>query len=296
MTRILVSGVINLETTLRIEGFPLDYFPVTFSFGGLNDTVAGVGYNVGKALHTLGSEVRLVSMHGRDDISQLVLKTLQQDGFHTQFILPQLDQLPRSVVLYDSAGRRQIHTDLKTIQDQRYPAETFRAALADCQLALMSTVNYNRYLLPLVRTAGIPVAIDVQAIRSLDDEYNRDYMAAADILFISGENLPTTPEAWTTAVFARYPARIVGIGLGEKGAFLAVRDGEWRTIPAVYTRPIVSTVGAGDALFASFIHFYAQGLPPHDALQRAILFASYKIGSAGASQGFLTESELTQLL
>ena len=37
MARVLVAGLINIETTLRVERFPLDYFPVTylrFAFGG----------------------------------------------------------------------------------------------------------------------------------------------------------------------------------------------------------------------------------------------------------------------
>lgn len=55
---------------------------------------------------------------------------------------------------------------------------------------------------------------------------------------------------------------------------------------------IVSTIGAGDSLFASFIHFYINGHSPYDALQNAIVFASYKIGEKGASKGFLTERQL----
>lgn len=62
---------------------------------------------------------------------------------------------------------------------------------------------------------------------------------------------------------------------------------------------IVSTIGAGDSLFASFIHFYINGHSPnghspYDALQNAIVFASYKIGEKGASKGFLTERQLME--
>jgi ribokinase len=44
--RILVSGLINLETTLRVEQFPLAYEPVRFPFFGVQTAVAGVGYNL----------------------------------------------------------------------------------------------------------------------------------------------------------------------------------------------------------------------------------------------------------
>ena len=53
--------------------------------------------------------------------------------------------------------------------------------------------------------------------------------------------------------------------------------------------PVVNTVGAGDALFSSFLHFYAKGYGPEDALRRAQLFAAHKITVSGASNGFVDE-------
>jgi len=45
--RILVTGLINIETTLRIEPFPLAYNPVNYPFFAIDSTVSGVGYNIG---------------------------------------------------------------------------------------------------------------------------------------------------------------------------------------------------------------------------------------------------------
>ena len=39
MNQILVSGLINIETTLRVEGFPIGYSPVRYPFFGINSTV-----------------------------------------------------------------------------------------------------------------------------------------------------------------------------------------------------------------------------------------------------------------
>ena len=66
-------------------------------------------------------------------------------------------------------------------------------------------------------------------------------------------------------------------------------------VPAVKTREVVSTVGAGDALLAAFTHFYSKTRDAHSALELAVVFASYKLGEAGAASGFLSESELLQL-
>jgi hypothetical protein len=45
LNNILVSGLINIETTLQIDGFPVPYFPVRYPFFGVNSTVSAVGYN-----------------------------------------------------------------------------------------------------------------------------------------------------------------------------------------------------------------------------------------------------------
>ena len=68
-----------------------------------------------------------------------------------------------------------------------------------------------------------------------------------------------------------------------------------RRFAAVTTRPIISTIGAGDALFSSFVHVYGASGDPYLAIRRAMVFASYKIGATGASDGFLSAEELDRL-
>lgn len=64
---------------------------------------------------------------------------------------------------------------------------------------------------------------------------------------------------------------------------------------AVTTREVVNTVGAGDSLFSAFVHFYAKGKTPKEALALATVFASWKIGESGGAKGFLSEEELLTL-
>ncbi|MFP4344334.1 MAG: carbohydrate kinase family protein [Anaerolineales bacterium] len=293
MSTVVVSGLINVETTLRVEGFPIHYSPVRYPFGGVNSTVSGVGYNITKALRTLGDEVRCVSIIGEDWLGQLVLDVLEMEGLSSKFIRRQMDETAQSVILYDGDGRRQINVDLKQVQEQVYPLERFEVALEGADLAVLSNINFSRPWLDLVKARRIPIATDVHAISSLDDDYNRAFMAAADILFMSNDFLPVAPEEWARQVLERYSPQVVVIGLGAEGALLAVRgDGEVERVPPVRTREIINTVGAGDALFSAFVHFYIQTFNPYISLQKAMVFASYKIGERGAAEGFLTEDEL----
>lgn len=297
MSNILVSGLINIETTLKVDGFPIAYEPVRYPFWGVRSTVSGVGYNIAKALTTLGDSVRLLSLIGRDLFGQGVVQALAEANVSGNYVLPRLGQTAQSVILYEPSGRRQIHTDLKDIQEQIYPIEQFDAALVDCDLAVLCNINFSRPFLARARQAGVPVATDVHTIRDLADPYNSDFMAAADILFMSDEKLPCPPEAWARQVQERYGTAVIVIGLGAAGALLAVKaDGFMGRVTAVYTRPVVNTIGAGDALFSAFIHSYSQNQDPYAALRQAVVFASYKIGETGAAQGFLTAVELEDWL
>lgn len=293
MSKILVSGLINLETTLRVDAFPIPYEPVRYPFFGVQSGASGVGYNVAAALTTLGHEVRFLSLIGRDAAGQMARMALAAAGISDADVLSQLDQTAQSVILYEPSGRRQIHVDLKDVQEQLYPPERFAAALADCDLAALGNVNFSRPFLAQARAAGVTIATDIHTIADLEDEYNRDFMAAASILFMSDEKLPCPPEEWARRLQNRYGTPLVVIGLGSAGALLALKEeGVMERITAVTTRPVVNTIGAGDALFSAFLHGYSQTGDAYTALQQAVVFASYKIGESGAARGFLTAEAL----
>jgi ribokinase len=296
MSSILISGLINLETTLRVERFPVDYFPVRYPFGGVSSTVSGVGYNIAKALTRLGNGVDLLSLIGRDQVGAMVYDALAEDGISGESVLARLERTPQSVVLYDAEGRRQINVDLKDIQEQRFPEQHARTSIEGCELAVLCNVNFSRPLIEMAHEAAVQVATDVHAIADLEDPYDRDFMAGADILFMSHERLPCRAEEWVRQVHARYGTEILVVGLGAEGALLHVpRQGILEHFAARPVRPIVSTVGAGDALFAAFVDGISRQLDPRAALRRAVLYAGYKIGSSGAAQGLLDADALADL-
>jgi ribokinase len=238
-----------------------------------------------------------MALIGRDLKATMVRAALEQDGIRGDHVLAQLEHTPQSVILYDGDGKRAINVDLKDIQDQAYPADGAERLLAACDVALLCNINFARPFLQRAQELGKLLATDVHTIADLNDAYNRDYMAAADILFMSDEKLPCSPPEWARRVLDEFPnVEIIGIGMGKHGALLAVRrDNYLATLPAVTTRPPVSTIGAGDALFVTFLHGYVEHHDPYDAMRKAMLFASYKIGVAGAADGFLSAPELDRL-
>ena len=291
--KILVSGLLNTETTTAVRGFPIHYYPIDYAFFGVNTAVSGVAFNLAKALKTLGDEVQLASMTGHDFAAAYIRDALQELGISTQYVQPKLRQTPSSVVLYDPDGKRQIYCDLKDIQETAY---AFNASILEgIDLVAACNINFNRPLLHLAKQTGKIIATDVHVLSDIYDEYNREFMEQADILFLSDEAVGDNYRAFMEQLADAYPCRIIVMGRGAKGAAIYLRDtGELIEMPATSAGTVVNTVGAGDALFSAFLHYYTKGLAPLDVLQRAQIFATHKITVSGASNGFVSEQTVEE--
>lgn len=293
--KILVSGLLNTETTTAVRGFPIHYYPIDYSFFGVNTAVSGVAFNLAKALKTLGDEVRLVSMTGHDFAAAYIVDSLRELEISTEYVQPILRQTPSSVVLYDPEGKRQIYCDLKDIQEM--PCDFSSEILEDIDLVVACNINFNRPLLRLAKGAGKLIATDVHVLSDIHDDYNREFMEYADILFLSDEHIRENFREFLYKLADTYPSQIIVLGRGSRGAAMYLRrTGEIVEMPAVSAGQVVNTVGAGDALFSAFLHYYAKGLSPIDALCRAQIFAAYKITANGASNGFVPEQTIEDWL
>ena len=168
---ILVSGLVNTETTTAVRGFPIQYYPIDYAFFGVNTSVSGVAFNIAKALTKLSDEVQLTSMTGNDFSAAYILDSLRELGIATNYVQPKLRQTPSSVVLYDPDGNRQIYCDLKDIQETPYEFDP--AVLENVDLVVACNINFNRPLLQLAKQAGKIIATDVHVLSDVYDEYNR---------------------------------------------------------------------------------------------------------------------------
>ncbi len=294
--KILISGLINLETNLKITKFPIEYCPVLYPFNGVNSCISGVGYNIAKALKTLGAEINFCSIIGKDIIAEIVKKQCIADNISLEYILSLLQETPQSVILYEQ-NRRQINVDLKDIQSTEFPTEQFNKAVKDCKIAALCNINFSRKFLKYCKDAGKIIATDVHAIECAEDSYNSDFIRHSDILFLSNERLNQTPEDLVINISRIYSSpKIIVVGLGGEGALLYVRKDKYiGRIPAENPRSVINTIGAGDALFSAFIYAYSETEDPYLSIKKAVYFAGYKIGETGASTGFLSGQEFSKI-
>lgn len=295
MSRILVSGLVNTETSVRVRQFPISYYPIDYPFFGVTTAVSGVAYNIAGALTALGDRVTLAAMTGKDLPAEYIRQELRTLGIGPERIKSSLRETPGSVVLYDGEGKRQIYCDLKDIQEASYG---FPADICDgADIVVACNTNFNRELLALAKAAGKIIATDVHVLSDVWDSYNRDFMEQADVLFLSDEAIGGDYRPFLLELERAYGTRIIVLGRGSKGAAMYLREEQrFVEMPAVRVGEVINTVGAGDALFSAFVHYYAKGLSPAEALSRAQVFASAKIGTSGASKGFITEEKVESLL
>ena len=208
-----------------------------------------------------------------------------------------LKNTPASVVLFDPQGKRQVYCDLKDIQEQSVSPEYVKKLLDKTDLAVLCNINFNRNLIKFIKESGIITATDVHVLSDLNDEYNYEFMSNADILFLSDEKLPCKADEFIKQIRDKYHNRIIVIGMGAKGAMMLEEKSDDAVIVSAYNgTKVVNTVGAGDALFSSFIHFYSKGYSAIDSLKRAVVFAGIKIGFNGASIGFSDEDKINDII
>lgn len=288
---IVVVGVTSLYLSVGIEDFPLGYEP-SASSAWLRAAVTGSAGHIAQVLARLGDEVRLCTLAGTDPAGLAIRADLQARGLSGPGVVD-AGATSLGVVLVSADGRRVGFPYLAAVNAVGYPPETFSRLGSGADLAVLTNARFVR---PLIRQAcqlEIPIAVDAHVISDIDDGYNKPWLEVADIVFCSHERLPCPPTEWVARIFDRYPGcGIVGVGCGQDGCLLGLRDGTLVTAEAVAPRGVVSTAGAGDALFASFLHGWLATGNPVTALESAVLHAGWKVGDTFPGASSLTAAEL----
>ncbi|MFU8792774.1 MAG: carbohydrate kinase family protein [Acholeplasmataceae bacterium] len=290
MIKVLVSGLINIEHSTKVDRFPIPYDPIHYGFHKNTLTISGVGYNVMMAMHTLGADVIPYGLIGQDLAGTMIKHALNARGLNQTYIHQVLKETPTSTVLVDETGKRSIYCDLKDIQDHFIP---FKDDLSEVDMVILGNINFSRNLIKASKKALKLIAVDVHTLHDYDDPYNKEFLMSADIVFFSHESLNEEPEVFMKRLIKTYDINVLVCTQGEKGLLYYTKQTEMiRHLDAIKVPKMKSTVGAGDALFASFLYFFLKGHPVEQALRHATYFASYKLQFSGGSIGFLSERDL----
>ncbi len=294
MGKFLVAGIVQRETIVKVDKIPVEYEGVTMKSDTIFTSTGGDAYNEALALTWLGNSVDFMTMVGCEESMQLINPPDCEVRLVTDYVQPVLKNTPTAVVLYDNNSRKQqIFEDMKDLRKMSYDAELLRERAARAEMLVVSNVDFCRPLVQIGKELRKPIAVNLKEYRKDKLEDNEAFLKGADILYVSDDYLITEPYEFVKGLAVKYRPEIIILGQGASGLILYDKNKNIIThYNTVKTNEVVNTVGAGNALFSCFLHFYNKAHDSVYAVKNAMLFASFKIGFMGTSNGFMTEEEI----
>ncbi len=288
---VVVIGSVGIDTNVYLPGANID-FDVEANFTENLDYVGQAGGYASRGYARLGKRTAFIGYVGDDYHGRFIREVFARDGIdsHALFIDPL--GTSRSVNFMYQDGRRKNFYDGKGHMRLRPDLEICRAILTQATLAHFNIPNWARHLLPIARELGLTIACDLQDVVSIDDEYRRDFIQYADILFCSAVNYPD-PTPLIKSFLSANPSQIIIVGMGAEGCALGTRDGV-RLFPAVeLATPVIDTNGAGDGLAVGFLSSYVlDGYSLVDSVWRGQIAARHTCALKASSSNLITMEEL----
>ncbi len=295
MSKFVVAGIIQIETIVKVDHIPIQYAPVTSVPDTIFTSAGGDAFNESLAFTWLGDRVELLSVVGRNQDMSIFNPSDREVTLHTDYVLPIIDSTPTQVVLYDRDRKEQIFEDIKSLRDAEYRMSMVPPMVAACDMVVLSNANFCRPFIETAKEFEKKIAVNIHTYNPEKEKYNVDFLENASILYFSDDTIEGDPFDFVKSIADRYQTDIIILGQGAKGVILYDRH---RNINVHYdtvkTNEVVNTTGAGNALFACFLHYYQETGDSTLAIKNAMLFASYKIGYMGTSNGFMTVEQLEQ--
>lgn len=266
MQKILVLGGVTYDDLVYLEQFPEPKAQTLFS-KGYHSTVGGTGAGKALNLQQLEHDVTLHAMIGDDQQGRKVREIFRNTGLHFESDLDP-NGTERHINLMDEAGDRiSIYANHATFEPL-LPPDRLEALVTNCDVLVLNIINYCRRAIPIAQAKGKPLWVDIHDYDG-EADYHRDFVEAADYLFMSSDQLPDYRNFMQRQLDDG--KRLVVCTHGKEGATALSSEG-WLTMPAVST-DAVDTNGAGDSFFSGFFHGYLADQPITTCLQYGALTA-----------------------
>jgi ribokinase len=236
-----------------------------------------------------------MSIVGRNQDLGLINPPDRKITLSTEYIIPQMRETPTEVVLYDKDRKQQIFEDIKDLRENVYDMNMVAPIADSCDMMVLANANFCRPFAKAAVEYNKPIAVNIRSYHPEKEKYNTDFLEPAKVLYFSDDTLTEDPYDFIQRISDTYGTEIIILGQGSEGLILFDKNKDLRVhYKTVKTNEVVNTIGAGNALFACFLHYYMENGDSVNAIKNALLFASYKIGYMGTSNGFMTTDQLDQ--
>ena len=295
---VVVVGNVGIDTNVFLHSSTelIDGLREEGQFTSNVDYVGQAGGFTSRGFAALGRPTSFIGHVGEDVFGTWVRSELAGDGIDLTGLAVDPAGTARSVNLVGSDGSRINFYDGRGHRDLTVDPESAAALFAGAKLALFHLPDWARHLLPIARRAGAVIACDLQDVRDPDDEYLRDFLEGADLLFVSSAH-HLNPAPMLKRLVRRSGGATVVCGRGGLGVAVATTDGIRAFPPPPSQLPLVDTNGAGDALAVGFLVAHElQGLTLEESVQRAQLTARWSCAQRASSSNLITPDQLEALV
>ena len=289
----VVIGNVGIDTNVYFHSDEPD-FTRESNFTEDLDYIGQAGGYASRGYAQLGWRTAFIGYVGDDYHGRFVREELARDGIDLSAVFIDPAGTSRSINFMYRDGRRKNFYDGKSHMQLRPDWEVCRSVLADNRLAHFNLPNWARQLLPIAKELGVTIACDLQDVVQLRDGYRDDFIAYADIVFVSAVN-QTGPAPLIEELLAWKSGLIVVSGMGARGCALGTRDGIRYFDPIDMDAPVVDTNGAGDGLAVGFLSSYVLGgYSLDDSIRRGQIAARYTCTQKASSTHLITPELLAR--
>lgn len=250
--------------------------------------LAGAPLNLTVHLHRLGAEVRLISAIGRDALGDAAIRQIMGEELSTASIA----RIPQPTGMVTVTLDQLKVPSYRFLSDCAYdfipePETSFENPDLFCFGTLAQRGEVSRKTLAtLLQQQSCRIFCDVNLRQNFYSREILEYsLDAADLVKLNEDELPViaslfgiAPEC--AALAERFHLETVILTLGPKGCQIYQKSRQFSSPP--YPAEVVSTVGAGDAFSAAFLHSMLSGDPLETAAARGNRLAAEVASIPGA--------------
>ena len=260
-------------------------------------TTGGIVSNSGITLARLGMRVAAFTYVGDDEWAEVIRRRYAAEGIDTSFLMTHPDKATStSAVLIDPSGERSfLHCagaprllDKEAMLSRMELFARSRAMLLGYYPLMTRLQSDLPEVLAAIREAGCLTALDAAGDGGTMDPL-ASILPHLDF-YVPNETEAghqtgcSEPRAMIGAFRDAGAAGWLGIKLGERGALLSPRPGEFIDV-AVVKPPgkVVDTTGAGDCFYGALLAGVLRGLSPADAGKLAAAAGAFCVTGLGAT-------------
>ncbi len=292
-TDVVVVGAAGIDTNVFLSA-PLDLARESH-FSENVDYVGQAGGYGSRGFAALGHATAFLGHVGDDPAGEQVRAELAADGIDLRGLGVNPAGTPRSVNIMGPDGSRISFDDRRGRETLDVDLDLAAELMAGARVVMVHLPDWARRLLPIARASGAVVACDLQDIGDPDDAYRRDFIEAADVLFVSSAR-HHNPSHMLKRLVELSDGALVVCGRGGLGVATATTSGIDVFPPPHLSLPIVDTNGAGDALAVGFLDARVfQGRSVEEAVGYGQLAARWTCAQRATSAAPATRERLAGL-